>query len=1191
MKKTFFAKLFACLLAGVMLTAVGCKDYDDDITDLNNRIDGLTTGTIATMASQIASMQTAITGLQTMDTQLDAAIKVLQTKVTTLSETQGNHTTEIAAIIAKATALQTQLEKAITDYKAADKTNADAIAAANERITNLKKDLEKAIAAVAAVGAQNAADIANLNLRIVELEKAKIDLQNQIAAVKATADAAATAKDLNDFKTMQENLNTTFATITVTNEIKQTIADLEIKLQNQIDLRPTLETVKAMITTASAETLAAAEESFGKTLEETLKNYTTTAELEKKLQALAADISIAAAEAAKANAAVIALKAQVEQFEGKITTAIADACAAGGVIDNAIATAIANENARLLKDVINPMKAQIADLEAKFTARIQSLVLVPASFEGSVTNNMIYFMGNMYVLDDNDEKHYLRADGEDKITTMTFRVTPAQLAATLVANPTALSIVMEEIPIGFTRATAPYFNVTEVTMVDAATGKFAVTAVTNYPYSSKNSHGGDPDRSKNAVEDVDKTIAIALHVDASKYATPESPSDVDYTTSFIPTIGGSEENITEDFGLVYNAAAPGAPADWTDVSSPVETNFPYTDLTYGHDFLTEPANVVMFYDYETREYITIEAAAKQYGWNVTPSFTHSFLAKSTFAKGDGVNDDASKYDLKNKMTFKLGGRNPQTSTNYIGNVITSGECQWSLVDGDKTIASVGRPVKEIVTIVGVDALINAPDVEMAWNYTIASGTKAYSAAKTNFLPDGQKNVVSSTDYIEMKSIRPYMTLYSDAECTEDVYDIDPFMVLSATPKVGTDVQDFTVQFTNNTLDSTATYYYKAVYEFSSKNTATIKGKVIVTGMPEKLNTLSIEKKFTLVNNQSAYDVWADYATTLYNQLSTTEKKACGDKTIFLTAIQAATFNASAAADNDYLQTANPKMQVVFDANAVLGHECVLGATIKAGWGLNTVVTVTTGLEAPKAVLVHGTSWYEKGGESFATANSVLHDAAFNVRNLDLKTVFNAQPVIAGVKVTYSIKTDMTAATGTATVKDNVLNWGTYNKLSLNLEAQMSLDGHPFGKVEPFTVVVLDPIVGEITGDATELTVVAEEANNVTVTVGKALNLMTIATAADPSYNVFVPETGALVANVVTALNAKVTYGAATISNGSDGRISFNKTTGVVTVAKSETKLAANVTVTIPVTFTYTYGTRTKNIVVTIEPEGTVHPVA
>lgn len=55
-----------------MLAGVGCKDYDDDINKINDRLDELTTGKIADIESQISSMQTTIQNLQALETRIKA---------------------------------------------------------------------------------------------------------------------------------------------------------------------------------------------------------------------------------------------------------------------------------------------------------------------------------------------------------------------------------------------------------------------------------------------------------------------------------------------------------------------------------------------------------------------------------------------------------------------------------------------------------------------------------------------------------------------------------------------------------------------------------------------------------------------------------------------------------------------------------------------------------------------------------------------------------------------------------------------------------------------------------------------------------------------------------------------------------------------------------------------------------------
>ncbi len=81
MKKRLFRTVVACFLAGVALTWVGCSDYDDDINKLNNRIDELTTGKLASIESQQASLQSALDNLRGADTALGQRIDDLKSQI------------------------------------------------------------------------------------------------------------------------------------------------------------------------------------------------------------------------------------------------------------------------------------------------------------------------------------------------------------------------------------------------------------------------------------------------------------------------------------------------------------------------------------------------------------------------------------------------------------------------------------------------------------------------------------------------------------------------------------------------------------------------------------------------------------------------------------------------------------------------------------------------------------------------------------------------------------------------------------------------------------------------------------------------------------------------------------------------------------------------------------------------------
>ena len=77
--KKLWRKVLAVALVGVVAGSVGCKDYDDDIDQLNNRLDELTTGKIATLESQLSSLQTTVDNLKSADDALGKRIPMRMT--------------------------------------------------------------------------------------------------------------------------------------------------------------------------------------------------------------------------------------------------------------------------------------------------------------------------------------------------------------------------------------------------------------------------------------------------------------------------------------------------------------------------------------------------------------------------------------------------------------------------------------------------------------------------------------------------------------------------------------------------------------------------------------------------------------------------------------------------------------------------------------------------------------------------------------------------------------------------------------------------------------------------------------------------------------------------------------------------------------------------------------------------------
>ena len=80
MKKTLFTKPLALFLAGTMLVGAGCKDYDDDIDNINNRLDGLEADVVQ-LQKDVASLQATQDEFEKIDFAAYVTDDALQTKL------------------------------------------------------------------------------------------------------------------------------------------------------------------------------------------------------------------------------------------------------------------------------------------------------------------------------------------------------------------------------------------------------------------------------------------------------------------------------------------------------------------------------------------------------------------------------------------------------------------------------------------------------------------------------------------------------------------------------------------------------------------------------------------------------------------------------------------------------------------------------------------------------------------------------------------------------------------------------------------------------------------------------------------------------------------------------------------------------------------------------------------------------
>jgi len=172
-KTKFFSSLLVAVLFATTSVFVSCKDYDDDIKNLQSQIDkkALTSDldalkqTVATNATSAKSAMEkaveALTAAQAAQTTASAAVTKAQLDeaITAVKKAAEEEGTKVAASIKAAADAAAAAQKTGDDAAAAAKAAADAAKAAQETADKAVKDA--ADAAAAALAAQNTANAAN----------------------------------------------------------------------------------------------------------------------------------------------------------------------------------------------------------------------------------------------------------------------------------------------------------------------------------------------------------------------------------------------------------------------------------------------------------------------------------------------------------------------------------------------------------------------------------------------------------------------------------------------------------------------------------------------------------------------------------------------------------------------------------------------------------------------------------------------------------------------------------------------------------------------------------------------------------------------------------------------------------------------------------------------------------------------
>lgn len=494
MKHNLLRNFLALVLSGIMLAGVGCKNYDDDIDKINNRLDELYV-TVADLDEQIESVRNAIPSLDALNEEVAAlrseldgvktdvasidqkleAIGDVQAKLNELSQELKDYVN--GAIQSSEETLRNELatKGAVSELEALIEGIQEDYKAELEEINNKLTALEGTVGELPAVDFSG--DIQELKERLAALEGSAADAE-------ALADLTGRVEALEGIKVLTESDVNTL---------------IESQISEMLDGEPWLgdslnEAIAAYLTNNGYITNAA------------LNDYATYNETLAKL------IAEMQNEQSDYAAALIAfIQANQTQF---------DATALQGKIDG-------------YKAEMDKLKAEFSERLFALENRIQSLVYVPSSL--SETSNLIPVTPAPYIIFDDNSREHLG----NQTLEMTFRVSPASLAKKIADEKEAtVSIITRKVSMSSTNS--PAFTVESVTASEQNEGEFTVKATTDYKFGSKN----------------DETLAIALNVKIAGVTTGSegeqtTHTGIDYTTSFLGLYpAGSAARINDNLRIV-----------------------------------------------------------------------------------------------------------------------------------------------------------------------------------------------------------------------------------------------------------------------------------------------------------------------------------------------------------------------------------------------------------------------------------------------------------------------------------------------------------------------------------------------------------------------------------------------------------------------------------------------------------------
>lgn len=1133
MKHNLLRNFLALVLSGIMLAGVGCKNYDDDIDKINNRLDELYV-TVADLDEQIESVRNAIPSLDALNEEV-AALR---------SELDGVKT-DVASIDQKLEAIgdvQAKLNELSQELKEY----------VNGAIQSSEETLRNELATKGAVS-----ELEALIEGIQEDYKAELEeINNKLTALEGTVGELPAVDFSGDIQELKDRLTALEGSAADA----EALADLTGRVEALEDINLTESDVNTLIESQIKELLDG-ESWLGESLDKAIAAYLTNNEY---------ITNAALNDYATYNETLAKLITEMKTGQGEyVEELIAFIQANQTQIDANELQILVDGNQKKMSELMNEFSERLYALEN----RIQSLVYVPSSL--TETSNLIPVTPAPYIIFDDNSREHLG----NQTLEMTFRVSPASLAKKIADEKEAtVSIITRKVSMSSTNG--PAFTVESVTASEQNEGEFTVKATTNYKFGSKN----------------DETLAIALNVKIAGVTTGSEDEQtthtgIDYTTSFLGlkyTGNGACINDAlrivkvDDEGKLVAGLSNGLYSSSLKYNDYSVVNFLEGFDVYYYDgekymSLSEMwDDVLVISRSEFDKKATINSANEtENSYKVTAASVQineaNLPTPDTKLIGDVITSSKVTFTVAlGKKSLEIG--EAQHKVTVVSNGVETSVPQTAIAwNHTKALSKIytGNPV-DLETNVSVDhykEMKTWDDLEND-NYYLAYDIDGFNGFMTEnkwivYVADKNTNNIVANAYVALN--------------------------LTSTPTAENDVQRITPTFYGMTFAEGGEYIAYAKFVHSDKTTTTITIPVTASGAPEISYEISKEVMYV---GTSTYTVVEGFAEKLWKDAY---KEAFGSKEDFLAVVAAMTATTGdneatlAVAGNDITVTFPAEYEFkTYRSTLTLADKSGLEIVIPAEIELKEASAELT----PNPLFV--TNGRVNAIAEFNADGSRYDVVAQPLGNAYTYQVGEGEQALPGVKVVYEInkelqgdKLDEMAENGQTVPEidvDNKLIWNDWDALELKVDAYLvftnSNEEVKDSRVT-FTVAIDSPYADDKITVATKGNEF-ELSQDASFKVAQLLTLNSTYQSGDPAANtnVFDASTeNGLHANLAKALGGEVKY-ETTFSN---VNFAFDEETGVITYTGEDSSLKpVSQTIEVKVTYTNNFGVEFAPVTVQIK---------